>query len=73
MLDAEFIEMIIPDKLQSSKKKYRLTQKGKEWLEKNIVVAKKREVATPKTDTNEKQDGRRINRPAVGVPMTMRN
>jgi ATP-dependent DNA helicase RecG len=34
-LDLEFVEMTIPDKPRSSKQKYRLTDKGKEWVEQN--------------------------------------
>jgi ATP-dependent DNA helicase RecG len=33
-LDGGFIEMTIPDKLRSSRQKYRLTDKGREVLEK---------------------------------------
>ena len=34
-LDLELVEMTIPDKPRSSKQKYRLTDKGKEWVEQN--------------------------------------
>ena len=34
-LDLELVEMTIPDKPKSSKQKYRLTDKGKEWVEQN--------------------------------------
>ena len=34
-LDLELVEMTIPDKQRSSKQKYRLTDKGKEWVEQN--------------------------------------
>jgi hypothetical protein len=35
-LNLQLIEMTIPDKPQSRLQKYRLTEKGKAWLEKNI-------------------------------------
>jgi ATP-dependent DNA helicase RecG len=34
-LDLELVEMTIPDKPRSSKQKYRLTDKGKEWVQQN--------------------------------------
>jgi ATP-dependent DNA helicase RecG len=34
-LDLELVEMTIPDKQRSSKQKYRLTDRGKEWVEQN--------------------------------------
>ncbi|MBU4319682.1 MAG: hypothetical protein KJ739_01130 [Nitrospinae bacterium] len=34
-LDLEFVEMTILDKPKSRKQKYRLTDKGKEWVEQN--------------------------------------
>jgi len=33
LLDADVLTMTIPDKPRSSKQKYRLTEKGKQWLE----------------------------------------
>ncbi len=35
VLDLELVEMTIPDKPRSSKQKYRLTDKGKEWVQQN--------------------------------------
>ena len=34
-LEAELIEYTIPDKPRSSKQKYRLTDRGKKWIEQN--------------------------------------
>ena len=34
-LDLELVEMTSPDKPRSSKQKYRLTDKGKKWVEQN--------------------------------------
>jgi len=34
-LNVGLVEMTIPDKLRSSKQKYRFTDKGKEWVEQN--------------------------------------
>ncbi len=34
-LNVGLVEMTIPDKPRSSKQKYRLTDKGKEWVEQN--------------------------------------
>ncbi len=34
-LNVGLVEMTIPDKLRSSKQKYRFTDKGKEWVERN--------------------------------------
>ena len=35
VLDLELVGMTIPDKPRSSKQKYRLTDKGKEWVKQN--------------------------------------
>ncbi len=34
-LELELVEMTVPDKPRSSKQKYHLTDKGKEWVEQN--------------------------------------
>jgi len=39
-LDAEFIEMTIPEKPSSSKQKYRLTDKGRAFLTKEAAQGK---------------------------------
>ena len=39
LIEAELLEMIIPDKPRSSKQKYRLTEKGHELLKKQTKEA----------------------------------